>query len=406
VEKPKSQQRSRTELLDEAYAIYRDRTSDTQPVASRPVQFRADYAHPDFNIACIGVWDTVGALGIPVETPVTSPIRQVNQMVAGFHDVTLSAYVDCAFHALALNERREAFKPTLWVQQPHAAAAGQILEQVWFPGAHSDVGGGYGASERGIANVTLRWMVNRVADTCSLEFDPRPLVQREGDRCGFVVHDSMGWVYKAGNAVGLMQPFRRIVDGGLCDGGVRDADRVITEALHSSAERFAIDASATGPFDPTNVHDYIARRAKENGQPEPPPLHRDRRRAEMKEADVDEVTLQRRDEMGRVISTLTLHRDGKARYVGLDPAPRRGTFVGSVAPADFTEVARHIIGTSFFELADRYGSRSISRKATAVTVRSGRRRKSVLSYEGLGPTRLDDVGRAIETAETHVSWDR
>ncbi|MDQ3996675.1 MAG: DUF2235 domain-containing protein, partial [Gemmatimonadota bacterium] len=213
--KPGSAARERDELLQEAYGLYRDRDPATSPVAARSVRFRSLHSHPDFHIACIGVWDTVGALGIPVETPVTSPIRTFNQAKAGFHDVTLSAYVDYAFHALALDEQRAAFKPTLWVQQPHAKAAGQLLEQVWFTGVHSDIGGGYAASERGLANVTLRWMVNRVTDTCGLELDLRPLAKREGPGCAFKVHDSMGLLYKA-----VSKPFRRIVDGGLCPDGV------------------------------------------------------------------------------------------------------------------------------------------------------------------------------------------
>jgi hypothetical protein len=59
-----------------------------------------------------------------------------------FHDTTLGPHVENAFHALALDERRSDFTPTLWIQSPEAQAAAQKLVQVWFPGVHSNVGGG------------------------------------------------------------------------------------------------------------------------------------------------------------------------------------------------------------------------------------------------------------------------
>ncbi|MDQ3996849.1 MAG: DUF2235 domain-containing protein, partial [Gemmatimonadota bacterium] len=349
------------------------------------------------------VWDTVGALGIPVETPVTSPIRSFNEATAGFHDVTLSAYVDYAFHALALDEQREAFKPTLWVQQPHAKAAGQVLEQVWFTGVHSDVGGGYAASERGLANVTLRWMVNRVTDTCGLEVDLRPLAKREGQKCTFKVHDSMGLLYKAGNMVGVSKPFRRIVDGGLCPDGVRDAEQVVTEALHGSAERFATEASTGGAFDPVNVRDYLERRINARA-PTPPSAKRDRRRAAVTVDDVDEVTLERLDGAGAVVSALTIDRVGHVRYSGSASARRPGTFAGTARRVDFSEVARSIVDSAFFGLADQYASTATRGSATSVTVVSGRRRKSVVSYDRFGPERLKDVERVIDAVERHADW--
>src|SRR5256886_2870028 len=130
---------------------------DTAPAAAKAVDFRARHSHPDFRITCIGVWDTVGALGIPVGL-----CGRLSRRLFGFHDVTLSSRVDRAFHAIAVDERRRPFVPTLWHQQPDASKAGQVLEQVWFTGVHSDVGGGYGWDERDLANLTLRWMANRV----------------------------------------------------------------------------------------------------------------------------------------------------------------------------------------------------------------------------------------------------
>lgn len=405
VDKEKSKTLSRGDLLKRAYALYRDRDPDTLPIASRAVQFRADYAHPDFHLACIGVWDTVGALGVPVENALTTPIRWFNESVAKFHDVTLSSYVDCAFHALALNERREAFKPTLWVQQPHAKAAGQLLEQVWFAGVHADIGGGYSASERGLANVSLRWMVNRVNDTCGLELDLMPLAKQEAQPCEYVVHDSMSWLYQLGNTLHLSRPFQRIIDGGLRPGGVRDAERVVTERLHDSVERFAEHTTPTPVFDLANVRDYQTRLAECPSDPVPPPAQIDRRQAPLTAEQVDLVRLERLDPLGRVVASLTLTRQGRAELRKDSGAGASSVRVGSIALADFPVVAQRIIESGFFTLADRYDAPRGPTEAIAVRVESGRRRKRVVSYDRFGPARLDDVTRAIDAIQRHVEWE-
>jgi hypothetical protein len=64
-----------------------------------------------------------------------------------------------AFHALAIDEQRRQFAPTLWHQQPGAAGNGQELKQVWFSGVHCDAGGGY--KETGLSDIALLWMVNQ-----------------------------------------------------------------------------------------------------------------------------------------------------------------------------------------------------------------------------------------------------
>lgn len=110
------------------------------------------------RVRFIGVWDTVGALGIPVPTT-----RALQRIVAffnhrwAFHDTDLSSHVEGAFHALAIDEKRKAFVPTLWTQQPGNDS--QVLEQVWFSGVHSDVGGGY--SPRGLSDIALLWMIEK-----------------------------------------------------------------------------------------------------------------------------------------------------------------------------------------------------------------------------------------------------
>ena len=85
----------------------------------------------------MGVWDTVGALGMPVRG-----LRFINRLMGlEFHDVKLSSTVDHACHAVAIDEKRKPFMPALWEQQAHAM--GQKMEQAWFAGVHSNIGGGY-----------------------------------------------------------------------------------------------------------------------------------------------------------------------------------------------------------------------------------------------------------------------
>ncbi|MEA2156849.1 MAG: hypothetical protein QOE11_2989, partial [Solirubrobacteraceae bacterium] len=123
--------------VDEAYALYRSRDSKTKPSGIESEIFRRMYSHEETKIEFVGVWDTVGALGIPI-----GGLRlPFVQHLWGFHDTKLSTYVRAAYQALALDEHRSIFKPTTWTRQPESGD--QILEQVWFAGVHSDVGGGY-----------------------------------------------------------------------------------------------------------------------------------------------------------------------------------------------------------------------------------------------------------------------
>jgi hypothetical protein len=69
--------------------------------------------------------------------------------------MTLSSRVDNAFQALAIDEHRRPFQPSVWEQSPNTD--GQILEQVWFAGVHSNVGGSY--PDCGLSDITLTWML-------------------------------------------------------------------------------------------------------------------------------------------------------------------------------------------------------------------------------------------------------
>jgi hypothetical protein len=111
------------------------------------------FTHPDVRIACLGVFDTVGALGVPGEV-----FEAWNRHRYAFHDTKLSSIVDHALHALAVDEKRGPFGPSLWAYPDHKNYAS--VEQVWFPGVHSNIGGGY--EDRRLSDLALRWMLDRI----------------------------------------------------------------------------------------------------------------------------------------------------------------------------------------------------------------------------------------------------
>ena len=157
--------RENEDLIEEAFKLYKRRDDNSHPNAKEALVFRERYSHPDVRIKFIGVWDTVGSLGIPIKC-----FQQFNKEILDcqFHDTELSSYVDYAYHALAIDEHRKPFLPTLWHQKESARLAGQIMEQVWFSGVHCDVGGGY--NERGLSDCTLLWMIEK-ASLVGLQFN-------------------------------------------------------------------------------------------------------------------------------------------------------------------------------------------------------------------------------------------
>lgn len=106
---------------------------------------------PVDSIKAVAVWDTVGALGLPQY----DGDRRIDAFQ--FANNVLSNKVEWGFHALALDERRLDFDPTLWASRKNVV-------QVLFPGAHADVGGGYPEKghESGLSNGALLWMADQL----------------------------------------------------------------------------------------------------------------------------------------------------------------------------------------------------------------------------------------------------
>lgn len=126
--------------------------ADLPAFVSRDKLKDEDFVEVD-SIAAVGVWDTVGALGLP------HYIRDPNVDAFKFVDTQLSPKVQNGFHAVALDEQRRAFAPSLWEQADN-------VDQVVFPGAHADVGGGYPSAnnESGLSDIALQWMAKHLQD--------------------------------------------------------------------------------------------------------------------------------------------------------------------------------------------------------------------------------------------------
>lgn len=155
-----------------------------------------------------GVWDTVGALGVPF-----GRIPIVSRSNYGWLETDLRINDTHAFHAMAIDEHREAFAPTLWKktvvqgQDSYAPRTLESVEQRWFVGAHADVGGGY--PDGLLAQVPLSWLMQK-ARAHGLVFKSE--VTLDGDENQAEVHDSFkdmaGGIYRICK---LFRPFYRVI---------------------------------------------------------------------------------------------------------------------------------------------------------------------------------------------------
>ncbi len=168
-----------------AYDFYRD--TKTKPDDPAGVAFRASHSL-EIEIRFIGVWDTVGSLGIPVTASWFPYARSRYQ----FHDTELSKIVKYAYQALALDEHRADFAPTKWTRNPYNVKPGETLtskkleqieiEQRWFIGSHSDVGGGNDSDGAGrkpdpLPELPLAWLQRKAIDAglaCNERLMPEP----------------------------------------------------------------------------------------------------------------------------------------------------------------------------------------------------------------------------------------
>jgi uncharacterized protein (DUF2235 family) len=170
--------KSNVGMVKQAVALYQNRDREAGADAPPCVKFRHDYSvaaygrnvdlappggveHP-LSIEYMGIWDTVGALGLPSHFIFANYFNKKYQ----FHDLALSSMVKNARHALSIDERRNTFVDTPWtnIDELNRAAAASDPNQVappylqqWFPGDHASVGGG--GDVNGLWQATLVWVV-------------------------------------------------------------------------------------------------------------------------------------------------------------------------------------------------------------------------------------------------------
>ena len=152
------------------------------------------------------------ALGIPISGP--HAVNLVNRWWQ-FHDTQVSSWVDAAFQALAIDEERSSFGPTPWTSDPRAD---QHVEQVWFAGVHSDVGGG--CPDPALAEIALLWMADRARE-CGLVLQadafpasPENATQAPQDRMAYVDPNPLGTLRQSRMAWGLQLTPGPVMAGG------------------------------------------------------------------------------------------------------------------------------------------------------------------------------------------------
>ena len=128
-----------------------------------------------------GVWDTVGALGVPLPC-----VPNVSREDFAFLETDLRINDTHAYHALAIDEHRKAFAPTLWVKSTpkqgdtYPPRDLDHVEQRWFAGAHANVGGGY--ENDLLAQIPLQWLMNK-AIAHGLEFKDNVVIDGDENTC-------------------------------------------------------------------------------------------------------------------------------------------------------------------------------------------------------------------------------
>jgi hypothetical protein len=211
---------------------------------------QTDLADRTVPIKCVGVWDTVGSYGIPAGYGLGALARMFTWRELHFHDTSLGHKIDVGLHAMAIDEHRRPFAPTPWTQKIGEPLPGhQTCEQVWFAGAHSNVGGGY--AQHGLSDVAMAWMMGRVMDLTGLRFDasllkgeakPDPLQQPA---------DSLSWFYLLSRCFPFNRPMLKphALDIGLLRNREDPTRRVVNEAVHWSVPKHL----GTGKYNPKNL---------------------------------------------------------------------------------------------------------------------------------------------------------
>lgn len=219
-------------LIQAAFELYKKPGKTNSPTGDNSKAFRAEHSHASRKITFVGVWDTVGALGIPFSF--MGLLENKDQ----FYDTKMGANVAITRHAMAIDEVRTDFEPTILLPR-----AELDLKQVWFTGVHSNIGGSYAPDkETGglLSDIPLKWMMKE-AKTAGLTMEPH-LKQNLNDQYHATLHNSRRHIYR------LKKKLYRPID--------HDKGEVF---IHQSVK----DRWDNGDYEPKNLKDYV----ENNGWP-------------------------------------------------------------------------------------------------------------------------------------------
>ena len=174
--------KSRPELISQAYDIYKE--GDVAKRKALAGDF-VDRHHTMWaRIRFLGCYDTVAALGLPWK-PLSVALNYVPAWRHRFHNYSLSESVEHAYHAVAIDDERKTFHPILWDAEVEKY---QTVQQVWFSGAHSDVGGGY--DERFLSDIALVWLTRQaIGQGLRIYPDNKVVIDEDAEK---ILHDSRG----------------------------------------------------------------------------------------------------------------------------------------------------------------------------------------------------------------------
>jgi hypothetical protein len=125
----------------------------------------------EVRIKAVGVWDTVGSLGLPIQPWLQKLGMPTTLHSYRFFDTSIDDHVENAFQVLALDEHRSAFSPAVWSEKDNGTTN---LKQIWIPGVHTNAGGG--ADDNGMCDLSLAWMMSQLEPF--LEFNENYLIEQ------------------------------------------------------------------------------------------------------------------------------------------------------------------------------------------------------------------------------------
>ncbi|MGL5360161.1 MAG: DUF2235 domain-containing protein, partial [Shewanella sp.] len=214
-------------LIQQAFDHYKKSGPAFAPSGAKSIEFRQRHSHESREVKFVGVWDTVGAMGIPLS------FLGLFEDKDEFYDTKIGRNVCIARHALALDEHRSDFEPTIWQLRDN-----MDMQQVWFAGAHSNIGGSYPPDKDGslLSDNALAWMMAE-AQRFALTLEPHLAASLRPNPLA-TLHDSRRSFYR------IKQAYLRPLD-----------PQVAPVLLHHSVKaRWEQDAS----YRPSNLQAYLA----------------------------------------------------------------------------------------------------------------------------------------------------